>query len=539
MSITVADCLKLPSLRNCRVAAGHRGLDHIVHNVSVLEIYDETLFNLEAPITDSDITLTSFAYIKDNYELQCRHIEKMYNLGDAAVIIFYVGIYLPEIHPSLIETADRLGFPLLVMPENEMGCFYREVIYDIYDAIFREQRQEKNLIHNITTLAARLPENKKNLTTLLQLISDSLKCTVLLSDAGMNNVAISKYPVTNSLTAGEICSLYESAAAEDEDYAETSYCGQPIYIFHRPFTVFEYRNFSLYMADEFGTLTINDVYNVIELLQIFSKLWNLDSTNILENSLIASILDGDADRMHQIAEKLSIDIGAVNTVFFLRPVFSSLEAKEKIQLQRRMLKTISSASEYFRGPLLLDIYGPYIVGFIIYSSSEKDDEELLNDMLLSLNEIWKDYTISFFPCEKSAADVQQTYTLYSEHIADAVTIFPNKKLFSYGDLLFAERINKLCHGSSEDFRVYKNILAPLFSENDGDQLLETLAAYYLDAGCEVKETAGLLFIHRNTIQYRLNKICSITNFQTGDPMAASLLQQAVACYRLCPEAFSQ
>ena len=69
MSITVADCLKLPSLRNCRVAAGHRGLDHIVHNVSVLEIYDETLFNLEAPITDSDITLTSFAYIKDNYEL--------------------------------------------------------------------------------------------------------------------------------------------------------------------------------------------------------------------------------------------------------------------------------------------------------------------------------------------------------------------------------------------------------------------------------------------------------------------------------------
>ena len=162
------------------------------------------------------------------------------------------------------------------MPENEMGCFYREVIYDIYDAIFREQRQEKNLIHNITTLAARLPENKKNLTTLLQLISDSLKCTVLLSDAGMNNVAISKYPVTNSLTAGEICSLYESAAAEDEDYAETSYCGQPIYIFHRPFTVFEYRNFSLYMADEFGTLTINDVYNVIELLQIFSKLWNLD-----------------------------------------------------------------------------------------------------------------------------------------------------------------------------------------------------------------------------------------------------------------------
>ena len=539
MSITVADCLKLPSLRNCRVAAGHRGLDHIVHNVSVLEIYDEKLFNLEVPITDSDITLTSFAYIKDNYDLQCKHIEKMYSLGDAAIIIFYVGIYLPEIHPSLIETADRLGFPLLVMPENEVECFYREVIYDIYDAVFREQRHEKNLIHNITSMAARLPENKKNLTALLQLISDSLKCTVLISDTGLNSVAISKYPVTNSLTAGEICSLYESAAAEDKDCVTIEYCGRTVHIFHRPFTVFEYRNFSLYIADEFGTLTIDDVYNVIELLQIFSKLWNLDSTNILENSLIASILDGDADRMHQIAGKLSIDISAINTVFFLRPRIDNLETREKVQLQRQMLKTISSASEYFRGPLLLDIYGPYIVGFIIYSSSEKDDEELVQDMLSSLDTVWEDYTISFFPCEKSAADVQQTYALYSENIACAVTIFPHKKILSYGDLLFAERINRLCHGPSGDFRVYRNILSPLFSENDGKQLLETLAAYYLDAGCEVKETAGLLFIHRNTIQYRLNKIRSITNFQTADPMAASLLQQAVACYRLCPEAFSR
>ena len=37
MSITVRECLKLPSLRNAEVLAGHAGLDQYVSTVSVLE----------------------------------------------------------------------------------------------------------------------------------------------------------------------------------------------------------------------------------------------------------------------------------------------------------------------------------------------------------------------------------------------------------------------------------------------------------------------------------------------------------------------
>ena len=38
MSITVYDCLRLPSLRAGRLAAGKSGLDRIVSSVSVVEI---------------------------------------------------------------------------------------------------------------------------------------------------------------------------------------------------------------------------------------------------------------------------------------------------------------------------------------------------------------------------------------------------------------------------------------------------------------------------------------------------------------------
>ena len=48
----------------------------------------------------------------------------------------------------------------------------------------------------------------------------------------------------------------------------------------------------------------------------------------------------------------------------------------------------------------------------------------------------------------------------------------------------------------------------------------------------MKKTSELLYLHRNSTQYRMNKIRSITNFKTGDLFNSHLLCTAVACCRL-------
>ena len=537
MSLTVSDCLKLPSLRSAKVIAGHKGLSNIVNNVSVLEIYDAELFSLEAPVNDSDMTLTSFRAIADNYELQCKHIEQMHSLGDAAVVIYYVGIYLKEIHPSLIETADRLGFPLIIMPEGRIDCFYREVLYDVYKAIFHAKNKEKDLINNVVALFSRLPEDRKNLTNLLRLISDSLKCTVLLSDTVMNNVCLSKYPASNDITASDIHQLYEKTGCSDSHGAESLWQGRVLRNFRLPFTVFEYRNFSIYAIDEFGSLTMDDMYDVVELLEIFSKLWNLDADNILENSLISSILDGDSEKMRQISTKLSIDIRTINTSVFLRPSLIGLEPQGKLRLQREMVQQIKSCSEGWGKTVIVDTYESLIVSFIMYSSTDNTDREYLQEMTERLDTLCTNYTISFFPCDNKAEETRKTYLLYSETIPLAISIFLDRKLFSYGDILFAHQCETICREKNDSFRICRNILKPLLEDADSDALLETLSVYYLDASCEVKATASQLFVHRNTIQYRLAKIHAITNFKTDDFLSNNLMYQAIACYRLHPELF--
>lgn len=82
-----------------------------------------------------------------------------------------------------------------------------------------------------------------------------------------------------------------------------------------------------------------------------------------------------------------------------------------------------------------------------------------------------------------------------------------------------------------------DIVRPDFGnlEPDGDELLHTLAVYYLDADGQVKTTADQLYLHRNTVKYRLGKIRDITNFDAADSMSAYLLYKAIACWRLDPE----
>jgi len=68
------------------------------------------------------------------------------------------------------------------------------------------------------------------------------------------------------------------------------------------------------------------------------------------------------------------------------------------------------------------------------------------------------------------------------------------------------------------------------ADEDGP-LLET-AATYLELGRSVEAAARALFIHPNTVRYRLNRVTSITGWDPTDPREGFVLQIAIAVGRL-------
>lgn len=99
------------------------------------------------------------------------------------------------------------------------------------------------------------------------------------------------------------------------------------------------------------------------------------------------------------------------------------------------------------------------------------------------------------------------------------------------DDLLAERalLGDLPARASLVSRVY----APL-SASGGGNLLETAAAY-LDGGLGLEGTARELFVHTNTVRYRLAKIADTIGYDLTDPHDAQTVRLALAYGRVAPE----
>ncbi|MBU8878409.1 helix-turn-helix domain-containing protein [Bacillus sp. FJAT-29790] len=83
---------------------------------------------------------------------------------------------------------------------------------------------------------------------------------------------------------------------------------------------------------------------------------------------------------------------------------------------------------------------------------------------------------------------------------------------------------------SDDYqKKLMNIIAPLI-EHDSYEVLASTFTAYCKYNMKLSEASRNMFIHRNTIIYRLEKICEITSLNTSNFENCMLLYTAIQCY---------
>ena len=139
MNITVNDCLQLPIMSAATVVAGSGGLNKNVLGISVLET-SKTILNSDSyKGFGGELVVTGFISCYDDIESMLRCVELFAKGGDSGLIIFYVGIYLKEIPKEVCELADKLDFPIIMMPKNTDAIPYSYVIYEVMQLIFQKK----------------------------------------------------------------------------------------------------------------------------------------------------------------------------------------------------------------------------------------------------------------------------------------------------------------------------------------------------------------------------------------------------------------
>lgn len=179
------------------------------------------------------------------------------------------------------------------------------------------------------------------------------------------------------------------------------------------------------------------------------------------------------------------------------------------------------------------------VDYLIYSDNEED--------LLSIVEDLKKI--------RTLLDTQQDdyniYLSFSSVIHDVMNISNGFREASFtGELLHKKLLPKMVKGFSDvgsyqmifyiedkkkllDFRNHYLVELYKVDQESSSQLLETLREYLIQNG-NMLQTAKKLFIHRNTLQYRMDKIKAIINIDFNDFIIRRDLQNAFMILDMIP-----
>ena len=132
----------------------------------------------------------------------------------------------------------------------------------------------------------------------------------------------------------------------------------------------------------------------------------------------------------------------------------------------------------------------------------------------------------------TTTDCRRAYVLTLGNLADARRIFPRKRLFLLGELELAADCRR-CIGQGESAAAEQTQpLSILQTDKEELDLAGTLCAYLLDGDLSVTRTAELLYLHKNTIKYRLQRISDLLGFRPGKMPETITLYRSAAIYQL-------
>lgn len=133
-AVSVSDILQVEVVSRCRLVAGSSGLLRSVRSVTVMEVPDVYPW-----VRSGDMLLTTLYAIKDDPEAISRLIPTLWEKGISALAV-KPRRWVQEIPPLMIEQSDQLGFPLIEIPETVSHSVLLEGILQYLVGIPRGKR---------------------------------------------------------------------------------------------------------------------------------------------------------------------------------------------------------------------------------------------------------------------------------------------------------------------------------------------------------------------------------------------------------------
>ena len=524
MSVTVAELLKLPSLRQAKVLGGARGLSRTVSSISVLESVDPGVLVHEVfphnKYSGSEIVITGFLNCADDVDLQCSNLLRLIDGGEVGLVLYYVGVYLPRVDPRLIEIADAHDFVLICMPEGQRHLRYSDLITDVTECIYRDRAANVSLVSDILARISTAPHHQQTVGTALQMLCAELGCSAALSTHEGRILNLAAWPTG---TEDELREGLEQCLPLAEGQAGPCPFLPDAALVCKPIRADLPQPLQLTLIKVGAPLSAALAEQAADTVRICINIWGRQHGAVAIHELIRAILQDEPLKMRRLAEIFHVDVAALHEIW----VLCGLEDAPGVPIEQ-----LTAAARQCAELVIGAVYDGRPVMSLSTPRSLRDTERVMEDILQKARERAPEAVLVRCGGLSNTTSCREAYLLTLENLDDAKRIFPHKKIFLQGDLEFAASCRKRI-GEGEAAAVRRTLpLSVLQADREYPELLNTACVYLLDCDGSVSRTAQALFLHTNTIKYRLQRISDLLGFRLGKMPQTIGLYRSAAIYRL-------
>ncbi|WP_209123768.1 PucR family transcriptional regulator ligand-binding domain-containing protein [Alkalihalobacillus sp. BA299] len=546
------EILALPTFKEAKVVAGHEGLNKSVQSINLMDAPDIIHY------LKRDQLLLTTAYSVRNNPNALNELVKQMAKQDCAGLGLKTKRYIDEIPENLIEVANKFNFPIIELPlHHSLG----EMLNEGLSYILKERTEELNYALNIHREFTNIIMSGGGFSQVIKSLGSILNTSILLLNYRLE-IMSSSHPIDKEEFFDVYWNIYELISNEQFD-------NYKVLTIPLEGTTIDYEQFSIYPI-----YTTNQQKGYVVIL---GSALNEQTSFQLAVEQAANVLSFEFMKMHAVEQQAR----RVKNEFFTDLVEGTIASEQEIINRGKIYSLdksrqyicltckIDGASDYYldHHPLQAEkdmnnkrdhIYDvlevvlakkfeqsvvftkgdvfAILIGFDFYNDSvEKEVYDSILQTQLDVH-IASDISLSF-GISNYVENVKDIPTTFQEAV-DALRLGyrENKERFikTYRTKDLTELLKSIPTQKLKEF--YKSTLKDLAfsSEKEKIDLVQTLE-FFLNHNCQISETAKSMYIHRNTVIYRLKKCEEILGRDIKNSDETLRLRMALFVKTLLPQ----
>jgi purine catabolism regulator len=524
-------CEKTGFMNSCRLVAGEGGLNKSVRSISVMEVEDFASFVNEENL----FILTTFSFAKRDPVIMFNTFKELADRSICGICI-KINRYVDAIPQEILTLANERNIPVF---ETDEHILFSQLILMVTTQLINAQYDTINALNQQYELMNGALLRGEHIRFFIHYIGKQLKanCHCFSNDGRQIGQYLNHQSTNMNYFYKIITSMNDVIANAGQPIIDDYYSDENNYYYIFP-CITNNNIIGYFIVEKMASFTERDVL-------LLKQVNNYITIKLIENSIIETesasakiyminrIFYDNAISKSQINEYIKI-VGIEqkkNFVILLLEADEKLDSMKLFFIKKRILNFFVKHS--VNEILIEDIYEGLAI--LVFFENEKCLNANFNQTLIALNSLLNQDTKLFkLGSSQKNSDVLQIAAALKE-AKEALMIgksfYPQDDIYMFNQFIQVKMFIKML--DTKEYAVLKQrLIRPLvkYDEHHNATLIQTLNTCI--NSMTLNEAADKLFIHINSLRYRLDKIKAMTGEDFFNNIGKQTLSNAMMLYRL-------